>query len=307
MSSEMLARSYIAQPPLLLGQGAGPSPRAFVEHLLRSFGRTLIQPLIPFNPQPEVPLDPPEPRHKLDDKTVERCREIYNAAESSRTYLEGKARSAFTLIAFMVPLLISAFAFVVKESAQSGAKTFVICLAGVTGLLLVLAFISVARAVSVQPRQELHLGSVIDADKADFYLYDSAHYARGLLYCASMNVGMNAHIAQFVKGAHVLTTVAVLLISISAVPLMFLFTQGNSEPSHTVVDGPIKIVSPQLDIVAQRLVVISDNLQAIAERNRLIDENAQLLIRISRLEAQLKKAEGAALKQGKRNPSASKL
>lgn len=70
---------------------------------------------------------------------------------------------------------------------------------------MILSLISIIRAVSVQIRESLFIDAVIDTDKETFRTYDRQFHARGLLYCASVNSAMNAHIGQFVRGAHILS------------------------------------------------------------------------------------------------------
>src|SRR5215213_9994728 len=75
----------------------------------------------------------------------------------------------------------------------------------VIGILLLLsAFISAVRAISIRPRLTLFLDAVVD-EKGQFRKYDSAFHAQGLLFCATYNTTVSNHIAEFVKGAHILT------------------------------------------------------------------------------------------------------
>ena len=57
--------------------------------------------------------------------------------------------------------------------------------------------------------------------------------ARGLLYCASMNTAINDHIAQFVKGAHMLTAAAVVALLMAAIPTSIMFLRTPASPVET--------------------------------------------------------------------------
>jgi hypothetical protein len=95
-------------------------------------------------------------------------------------------------------------------------------LVGLSAVCLLLGFISAIRAVGVKENQTLFLDSVLTED-GQFRKYSEAFRARGLLYCASMNTAMNDHIAQFVKGAHILTAIAVLVLLAAAIPTSLVF------------------------------------------------------------------------------------
>jgi hypothetical protein len=71
--------------------------------------------------------------------------------------------------------------------------------------------------LAIRRREILHLGAVVEGKKGCFRKYDKALHAQGLLYCATMNTATNDHIAQFVKGAHVLMAFAVITFASGAV------------------------------------------------------------------------------------------
>jgi hypothetical protein len=116
---------------------------------------------------------------------------------------------------FLVPLLSSAFVFVVSKTTMGHLRTVTIALVGAAALFVLLGFISAIRAVAVKTSETLSLTSVL-LDNGQFRAYDEAFHAKRLLYCASMNTAMNDHIAQFVRGVHSMTSTAVLLLILAS-------------------------------------------------------------------------------------------
>lgn len=243
-----------------------------IPNALCRFGKIVFHTITPFEALPGLPLDPPSPSKPVCAEVIAQCERIYDRAESSREYLEQKARSTFTLIAFFSPLLISAFLFV-YQSNPSGSKgsNFGLVMFGFSGTLLMLAFISVARAVSVQPRETLFLESVIDSERGDFRAYRPSRYARGLLYCASVNSAMNAHIAQFVKGAQVLTTVALIVACISVIPLL-LELPSNKMPTEVVITSQVSLESKDLVGLQLQLERIAEGVGSNGKSNKIAND-----------------------------------
>lgn len=256
--------TVIARAPLVLGRGSGGPLCSQVRRMAGGFWRILWQAVLPFNPRPEPPDDPPAVVTVEDDQ-LKQCLALYAEAEADRAFLEGKARATFSVITFLVPLLTSAAVFLyahINQHAEGERVALVFLFASL--VLSVLGFISIARAVSVQVRETLGLGAIIDLGAGTWRTYNKAFHARGLLYCASVNQGMNGHIAQFVKGAHILTALAVLALMVAAVPSIVLLP-ANSGPAKTEIVGPITIAAPSLVDLKAELTTLSDELKAIAD------------------------------------------
>lgn len=271
------SKGYIAQPPRPLSLRSGVGSFKFYLASLSAFWRILYQPLVPFSSYPDSPEDPPKPSGEINEKTVDQCQHIYNDTERSRTYLEDKARSTFTFIAFLTPLLITSLVYVLKESTvDSRARLYSMIIGSMVVVFIVLSFISVARAVSVQKREALFLGSVIDFDNADFYSYDSARHCRGLLWCASINAAMNAHIAQFVKGAHVLITLAVLCSCVLLGPLISIQSNYETKPVKAMITDTVIFSSTQLDVIGSQLKSIDENIKGYFSLTQKHDKSIKL-------------------------------
>ena len=217
-----MSSRFIAEPPQAVKQG---KRLKHLWHLLASFGWIVWQAVMPFEPRPQKVDDVPEPAMEVKEEQVKQCQSIFDQAEARRVHLEQKAQSTFGLLLFLVPALASLFVFVISKSPATHAtlRLLAISLLGVSGAFLFLGFISAVRAISVKAFEKLFVHSVI-AEDGQFREYQAAFHARGLLYCAAMNEGMNDHIAQFVKGAHVLTAAAIIALIAAAVPASVVFS-----------------------------------------------------------------------------------
>jgi hypothetical protein len=216
----------------------------------------------PFNPTPEAPEDPPA-AEEVAHEQLEQCQKLFDDVESSRDFLEAKARATFSIIAFLAPLTATIFVVLLSRST-AGPKTLLIAeiFAAISVALMILAFVSIARAVSVQKREALGLQAIIDFDKGAFRPYNKGYHAQGLLYCASVNQAMNAHIAQFVKSAHVFTTIAVLALMVAATPTGLLLANEH-QTTKTELTGPVTVTSSELTEIRREVSSIAASLSKI--------------------------------------------
>jgi hypothetical protein len=271
---------YQANAPLPLGQGMQGSLRSQLWRIAAGFWRIIWQTFIPFNRLPEPPDDPPPAPH-ITDAQLEQCQKLYDESEEARNALEDKARATFTVIAFLVPLLGSVFVFIFGHSADNSRwRTAVLVLVGLAFVLLLIGFISIARAVSVQMRQTLGLAAIIDFNAGAFRAYSQEFHARGLLFCVSVNEAMNGHIAQFVKGAHILSAITVLVLAVAAIPAIgSLPTDGT--PTKIQAVGSIDVASSALNDLNKGFDKLNTSLTAITN-NRAQDQ------RLTALDAEVK-------------------
>jgi hypothetical protein len=288
--------SYITKPPLLLGRGSAQGVWRQTQRITKAFWRILWQTLVPFNERPEPPEDPPQPEADFDDKQLEQCQQIFDDVETTRNQLEQKARATFTMVAFLAPLLASIFAFMFgRTTTDPTTRMVAICFAGVSSLFLLLGFISITRAVSVRTREKLFLGAVLDFERANFRTYDRSFQARGLLYCASVNQAMNDHIAQFVKGAHILTAIAIIMWVIAAGPAAMLLSTQPS-PTKTEIIGQVNVSSPVLlrlqgDIenISRDIALLANDKTRDEQVSRLEATIEQLVSRMRELRAEIER------------------
>jgi hypothetical protein len=158
MSSE-----FIARPPLFLGQGSQKGLARHLSRILRGFGRILFQTFVPFNPRPEEPADLSELAGEFDDDQLKQCEKIFDQVEGTRVQLEQKARSTFAVTSFLAPLLAAILLFLLAQTTpQTTSRTFAIVFAASSFIFLLLGFVTIMRAVSVQERQTLLHSAVID-------------------------------------------------------------------------------------------------------------------------------------------------
>lgn len=276
---------FKAEAPSTLGTGRqGPLSRQ-LRRICGDVGTMLIYTVKPFNPAPEPPDDPPPGRVGKDQ--LAQCQKMFDDTEASRDSLEAKARATFSVISFLAPLTASIFVFLLSRSTAAHdtllvAKVF----AGAAAFLMILAFVSIARAVSVQQREALGLQAVIDYDRSKFRPYNRSFHARGLIYCASVNQAMNAHIAQFVKGAHVFATVAVLALIVAALPTgLILVTERQT--TKTELTGPVVISSSDIMEMRKETAAIGASLAKIALDRSGQSDLAALNATLGRVAAEL--------------------
>jgi hypothetical protein len=279
---------FIAEPPLPVHRG---SLKNFFRQMLLRFRLIVWQIVVPFNSQPEKIDSLPEPTAEVTDAHVEQCQWIFDQAEERRVHLEQKAQSTFGLMVFLVPLLASLFVFIISRATTSGTaiRTVTIGLLVVSVVLLLLGFISAVRAVSVKAIETLFLQSVID-EAGQFREYKKAFHARGLLYCAAMNEAMNDHLAQFVKGAHILTAAAVLALVVAAVPTSVVLSSLPSSPTQTKIVGPVDVSSPELIAVRDDVANLKQDIGKLLSNSRAADDDLKLLeAKVANLDAKLSK------------------
>lgn len=238
---------FFAAPPLPI------ELRALGKHFKQMFARICLivwQILVPFNPRPEEIESLPEPKIKITEAHVKQCQWIFDQAAARRVHLEQKAQSTFSLMVFLVPVLASLFVFFSSRAAPSGTgiHTLAVALLLSSAVILLLGFISAVRAVSVKTIETLFLNSVVDGE-GEFREYSEAFHTRGLLYCAAINEAMNDHIAQFVKGSHILTAGAVIILFFAGIPTVVALSNLPSSPTVTKILGSVEVSSADLKAV----------------------------------------------------------
>jgi hypothetical protein len=250
--------SYTAQPPGILGTGVGGGVRTQCKRILRGFWTIIWVPFVPFNPVPEPILPPPEPAGDVTAEMLAQCEKIYERTESTRKFIEEKARATFTILSFLAPSIGVAFVFLLSQTDQASAAYHVAkWLIIASGGLTFTAFLSIVRATAVKAHMDMLLNSVIDEASGKFKEYDAKNYARGLLYCASWNGGLNAHVAQFVRGAHVLISLSVVLSFVASVPLGRAYADAAAKQAVEAKQNPVAL---QLAALHQDLVALRHDL-----------------------------------------------
>jgi hypothetical protein len=256
----------------------------------KGFWRILWQAVVPFDPFPEPPMVPPPAASEPSDEQVEQCQAIYDEVETSRADLEQKARATFSVVSFLAPLIATVFVFILSQTdAQTGGRMLTIVLVAASFVFLLLGFLSIVRAVSIRSREQLFLGAVIDFTNNQIRVYDKSFRMRGLLYCAAVNQAINDHIAQFVKGAHILTAVAVIILVVAALPASIALSNLPQRPTKMEISRPVEISSATLTPVRDAIATISDEVSTL--RSELLAQQRwrELDDRISKIESELEK------------------
>ena len=188
---------------------------------ISGFFKAILYALTPFESIPKEAEDAfPEQTNDIPDAQLMLCQSILDECKERREFIEQKGRWLFTIVSFLMPGIIVIMAFLFQGSTlESGQYAITLSVLGISAFLLVLSFVSILRAMAIRPIEVLHLYSVINKEDGTFLPYNRPRHAQGLLHCATMNTASNDHIAQFVKGAHILMTVAVILATVGLISI----------------------------------------------------------------------------------------
>jgi len=279
-----MTTQFKAQPPSPVDWRS--VPKHFVQGL-RSLGYIVWQIITPFKSRPEeiAEFPEPDPAINVSESHVSQCQWIFDQAEDRRSHLEQKAQSTFSLMLFLVPLLASLFVFVIGKGATSRTFALTLTLVIVPSIFLLLAFIAAVRAIAVKGGETLFLDAVLD-ESGQFRKYSEAYHARGLLYCASMNTAINDHIAQFVRGAHILSAAAVLALLVAAIPSIGLFTVPAA-PIQAQIVGPVNLSLPDLTALHNDVAGIKSDMQKLSTGKVSTDDFRLLGDKVTKLDAKL--------------------
>ena len=101
---------------------------------------------------------------------------------------------------------------------------------------------------------------------------------------------MNDHIAQFVKGAHVLSAAAVIAIIAAAVPASYVFSGIPSSPAQTKIVGPVEVSLPDAAALRDEVANLKAEVATLlSNRNATAQDLKRLQDNIAALDAKLSK------------------
>ena len=220
--------------------------KVLVKHIVGSL-YILSRPLIPYESTPRQPAPLPEEAGDVTDEQLAQCQAIFDQCETRRAHIEKKAQWTFTVFAFLFPALASVLVFLIRDPAfRIATYSLSLVLLLVSGCLLILSFLSAARAIAIHSREFLHVHAVINNETGAFLKYSKASYAQGLLYCAAMNTATNDHIAQFVRGAQNLLVSAVLVFVSGIIATGFNLTTDIVPPIEAKSLGAVSLSPDRL-------------------------------------------------------------
>lgn len=220
-----------------LWQGATKAVRAFFVLLFHVF--TVYDDSMP------DPKGISDATGQLTEEQLDLCKRIYDEEEKRHERLEQKATILLSVVALVVPLLVSGAYFIAtKEGFNPIAKVGGLVFTCFAGILLLVSFISLLRALAIKPRINLSVYSLFNTYPEGVKRYNPDFYGRGLLYCSSVNGALNNLLADFVRAAQVFLVVAVFLEASCSIPLILTLTPSDSIQE---VKGKVTIESAGLD------------------------------------------------------------
>ena len=214
-----------------------------VQRMLADFRLTLrkllfsvVNPLIPYEGSPGPPTaELPEIAASISAEQLAQCQAMFDQCEARRDRLEKKAQWIFTVLAFLVPATVSLSVYLSRDGAAITKSPLLAIAYLVATVLLVLSFVSAARAMAVRPGDYPFVQAVIDGESGVWKSYAVADHVRLVLWCTLQNTKTNDHIAQFVKGAHSLMVISVLLLVLVGATEMSLRLLDQPSSSRTSV------------------------------------------------------------------------
>jgi hypothetical protein len=95
---------------------------------------------------------------------------------------------------------------------------------------------------------------------------------------------MNAHIAQFVRGAQILTGLTAIATILAAIPAAFLFAVPSPAITTTEVVGTVAIATSEATQWRSQLAQIAADVKSLSERQGYQQELTHLRVRLEDLE-----------------------
>lgn len=173
-------------------------------------------------PQPDRPITPEDPEGQITEEQLRVCKHVAEREASRTDKLEQKSTVLVSVVAVVAPLAISTLVYLAGRPSLDGiARWLTVGLLLLALLLFLASFVAGARALAVKGHDELHLQSVIDLDKESIREFDCDFFGRGLLVTTSRRQALNAHVADFVRGAHMFLMTGVALVLLAGLPVLW--------------------------------------------------------------------------------------
>jgi len=282
---------YLAAPPRPVLASGWKKLLRLPLRLGSAFFYLLRHTLTPYEREPVEPAKPPpDSTETMAPEQLEQCRAMFDLVETTRSSIEGKAQSVFSLIMFLVPLLGTVMVYILEKGRLDPlARRWTISFMAASSLMIILAFLGAVRAVLVKYKTELFLDAVIDTKVNQIRKYNSSFHARGLLWCASMNSAINGHIAEFTKGAQVFAALAVLFLVVGALPVAasLVSEPAGSEPTEIVGTVTVSGLADQERSMIEIQARIHETLQALSAESRNQQKTDERLEQLERLVGKL--------------------
>ena len=254
------------------------------ENLKKGFEKLLYFIVLVFGVYDSTALNPTElsstnPSGKIGEEQLKLCKEIYDEAKARDEKLGKKSTSLLSLVAILIPLIVSALIYIGTVTVLS-PWCYRITMVVVTFSLffLLMAFLGAFRVIFIRSYDVLYVQSVIDVIKKEVKQYSSDSHGRGLLWCATKLTAMNDHKADFVRASQLFITLSVILLLLSATPLIYTL---SPEAKIQKIKGDVQVTSKSIESL---LVDIKNEMKS--SRNNSVNE-ANLQKQIETLSQQM--------------------
>lgn len=211
---------YPRPAPVPFWRGLGRGIRRWA----KDFGDRLRHAFRPYQraPRPDRPIASDDPDGSITEEQLRLCEHVAEREASRTDKLEQKSTVLISVVAVVAPLAISTLVYLAGRPSLDGLARWLTVGLLLAALLLFLAsFVAGARGLAVKGHQELHLKSVIDFEKGSIRDFDPDYFGRGLLQTTSRRQAINAHIADFVRGAQTFLMTGVALVLLAGLPVLW--------------------------------------------------------------------------------------
>ena len=173
------------------------------------------------------------------------CKEIYDEAKARDEKLGQKSTYMLSLVSILIPLIVSALIYIGTVTALS-PWCYRVTMVVVTFSLffLFMAFVAAFRVLFIRSYDTLYVQSVIDLTKKEVKEYSPDSHGRGLLWCAIKLTAMNDHKADFVRASQLFITLSVILLLLSATPLIYTL---SPEVRIQKIKGDVQVTSRSIE------------------------------------------------------------
>lgn len=237
-------------------------------------------------------LDPTEfsstnPSGEIGEEQLKLCQTIYDESKDRDEKLGQKSTSMLSLVAILVPLIVSALIYIGTVTTLSvWMHRITMVVVTFSLFFLFIAFIASFRALFIRSYDALYVQSVIDVTKKEVKQYSPDTHGRGLLWCATKLTAMNDHKADFVRASQLFITLSVILMLFSATPLIYTL---SPEVRVNKIKGDVQVTSHSIE---SHLVDIKNEIKSTredsADRAKLKAQIETLNQRILQIEKMLK-------------------
>lgn len=212
----------------------------------------------------------------ITSEQLDICINIYDETMETKNALEAKASSLLTIHSFLIPLVISGFAYVSldRDKELFEIVTFIL-ITFFTSLTLLLSLRGALKALSIKKVTAMFTDAIIDENTNKIKTCNKDDLGKGYLYCASINAASNCHLADYVKASQYFLTVALFVFLFGGFLTIGLMghRSNNQQETQIKIEGKMAAIAHSTFTANRNLSTISQELTAIKKQVEAINVN----------------------------------